>query len=327
MDVHTFYDEIVSYLPLDFDDENNNAYKKYLLEALIENWEKQKYQFCILASNMLFMSCLYKECWFLLDKQIPNVDKLVQGNSKFGALKPFELSVLPEKTFLDQFMSVYGFHINRKNEALRLIEVRDECAHASGEIQYGQEDVESKFQEYIKVLSTIFEKQKEYIKDAFVKAVEIYFIDDSAFDNGSDFQFLEQLCKFQKLSQKDLETLIDDSVFSKIKTDMITDREEICSRKLSLVLLRYYIGQKISNEKFDLNYLTNEICKLVAVFYEQKDNVLLYMENENIYNQHILSDSGTVTLFDKINSVEGVDTAPVIGTNLYELATKGDEDE
>ena len=42
MDVHTFCNEMVSYLPLDFDDENNNAYKKYLLDALIENWEKQK---------------------------------------------------------------------------------------------------------------------------------------------------------------------------------------------------------------------------------------------------------------------------------------------
>lgn len=117
MDVHTFCDEIASYLPLDFDDENNNAYKTYLLETLIENWEKQKYQFCILASNMLFMSCLYKECWFLLDKQIPNVDSLVQRNASFGVSKPFELSVISEKTFLEQFMSVYGLHANRKSEA------------------------------------------------------------------------------------------------------------------------------------------------------------------------------------------------------------------
>ena len=131
MDVHTFCNEMVSYLPLDFDDENNNAYKKYLLDALIENWEKQKYQFCILASNMLFMSCLYKECWFLLDKHIPKVDSLVNKYANFGVSKPFELSVIPEKTFLDQFMSIFDLHANRKSEAKRLIEVRDECAHAS----------------------------------------------------------------------------------------------------------------------------------------------------------------------------------------------------
>lgn len=326
MDVHTFCNEMVSYLPLDFDDENNNAYKKYLLDALIENWEKQKYQFCILASNMLFMSCLYKECWFLLDKHIPKVDSLVNKYANFGVSKPFELSVIPEKTFLDQFMSIFDLHANRKSEAKRLIEVRDECAHASGEIQYEQADVESKFQEYLKVLSTIFEKQKKHIENAFINATEKYFTDDSVFDNGSDFQFLEQFCRAQKLSQKDLQVLVTDSVFSNIKTDMMDSREEICSRKLSLILLRYYISQKIS-DTLGLQYLTNEICKLVTEFYEQKDNIIMYIENENIYNQHAISDYDTSILFDKINSVAGTDTIAVVGINLYELATKEDENE
>lgn len=327
MDVHTFCDEIASFLPLDFDDENNNAYKRYLLEALIENWDKQKYQFCILASNMLFMSCLYKECWFLLDKQIPNVDSLVNRNASFGVSKPFELSVIPEKTFLEQFMSVYGLHANRRNEAKRLIDVRDECAHASGEIQYEQADVESKFQEYVKVLFTIFEKQKEYVEVAFIKAIEKYFIDDSAFDNGSDFQFLEQFCKLQKLSQKDLQELVTDSVFSKIKTDMINNRGEICSRKLSLILLRYYIGQIISNEAFDLNYLCVKIGELVTEYYEEKENVIIYIEYENIYNQQVISDSDTSILINKINSVDGSGGDHFIGIDLSEITTLEDGNE
>ena len=301
MDVHTFCDEIASYLPLDFDDENNNAYKTYLLETLIENWEKQKYQFCILASNMLFMSCLYKECWFLLDKQIPNVDSLVQRNASFGVSKPFELSVISEKTFLEQFMSVYGLHANRKSEAKRLIDVRDECAHASGEIQYEQTDVESKFQEYVKVLVTIFDKQKEHIENAFIKTVEKYFTDDSVFDNGSDFLFLEQFCKIQKLSKKDLQVLVADGVFNKIKTDMINNRKEICSRKLSLILLKYYIGQKILDEAFNLDYLCSEICKLATEYREEKDNILIYIDSENIYNQPVISDSDIRILYEKHN--------------------------
>ena len=327
MDVHTFCDEIASYLPLYFDDENNNAYKTYLLETLIENWEKQKYQFCILASNMLFMSCLYKECWFLLDKQIPNVDSLVQRNASFGVSKPFELSVISEKTFLEQFMSVYGLHANRKSEAKRLIDVRDECAHASGEIQYEQTDVESKFQEYVKVLVTIFDKQKEHIENAFIKTVEKYFTDDSVFDNGSDFLFLEQFCKIQKLSKKDLQVLVADGVFNKIKTDMINNRKEICSRKLSLILLKYYIGQKILDEAFNLDYLCSEICKLATEYREEKDNILIYIDSENIYNQPVISDSDIRILIEKLSNIEGTGVEHAIGIDLSEFTSEGDGNE
>ena len=46
------------------------------------------------------------------------------------------------------------------------------------------------------MLVTIFDKQKEHIENAFIKTVEKYFTDDSVFDNGSDFLFLEQFCNF-----------------------------------------------------------------------------------------------------------------------------------
>ena len=58
MDLQTFKEEMESYLPIDFYDEENNKYKQYLFSALDENYQNGKYQFCMLAVNMLFMSYL-----------------------------------------------------------------------------------------------------------------------------------------------------------------------------------------------------------------------------------------------------------------------------
>ena len=57
---------------------------------------------------MLFMSYLYKGFWFLLDKHIQIVDKKVQMNQRYSVEAPYELSVIPEKSFIEDYLPIYN---------------------------------------------------------------------------------------------------------------------------------------------------------------------------------------------------------------------------
>lgn len=141
-----YIEKLNMYLPIDFADEENNEYRQYLIETFKENCEKEKYQFALMAFHMMFMSFLYKEFWELKTFSYSTVEQLCNNNGKFKEIKQmFDASIIPEQTVIDQYLSLFSWHVNKKNTVKALVDTRDKCAHASGFIQYQKNDAERFF--------------------------------------------------------------------------------------------------------------------------------------------------------------------------------------
>ena len=313
MDFDTFREEMESYLPIDFYDEENNRYKNYLLEALEENYQNEKYQFCILAINMLFMSYLYKSFWFLLDKDIAKVKNMLRVNQKLNVVNMFHLSPIREQEFIDQYLSVFDFSINRKNEAKNLINIRDCCAHASGEIQYGLEDMPSVFQEYLKQIKLVFDKHKESLREAFLKNYQSFFSEIK-----STYSFFNDWCQKEKVSVKELL-----SIFEKVN-EMEQDPEDIDAdlKETSILLLKYYIGIKTG---FQVSYTADMFRKDLELLLKKHSGkyaiIVTYLQNECNYNYEILDQD----LMDEIINMNAVPEKPK--TDIDDISYSGRNDQ
>ena len=276
MDFETFRQEIEDYLPIDFYNEENNTYKSYLLDALTENWENAKYQFCILATNMLFMSFLYKGFWFLIDKEVPKVDRILKSQDTYN--KPenmFLLSPIKEDKFIEIYTSVFDVHPNAKREYTRLIEVRDECAHASGSVQYASDDMESKFQEYHKAIEKIFAKHKTYFINVFQKKLNEYW--RSELYNKTNYEFLDGFCSKEKVSIKELLEL-----YSFLQTITISkDADDYTQKQLSVFLIKYYLSCKAEGRiDYAIDNLKEDIFKLCEANPLENDAIACRLEDE-----------------------------------------------
>lgn len=290
MDFNTFKEEITAYLPIDFYDGENNKYRDYLLEALEQNWDNGKYQFCILATNMLFMSFLYKSFWFLIDKNIDIVNRKISANNKLKVDNLFHLSIIGEQSFIDEYMQVYSFSANRRNEAKNLIEIRDRCAHASGEIQYTFEDMDSKFQEYHKQMEVVFNKHKVEVEKAFIKDYQEFL--DKDFGTITTFTFFDNWCKKEKVSVKELLAIYNDAIFSV----NIQEDDDKCLRQLSQFVLKYYLFVKTNcvldytDEQFNIN-----VNDLVKKHKNKKDVICNFLQNEMTFNYDFVGE-----IFEKL---------------------------
>lgn len=286
MDFDTFREEIEFYLPIDFYDEENNKYRDYLLEALEQNWENEKYQFCILATNMLFMSFLYKSFWFLLDKQNSKVNQLVAQNAKMNVENSFLLSPIPEKTFIDNYLSVYGLIPNKKDEVKRLIDIRDDCAHASGEIQYTFEDMDSKFQEYHKQMEVVFNKHKLEVEKAFLKDYQAFL--NKNFDTKTTFIFFDNWCRKEKISIKELEVIFNG--ISNKKLDL--QNKDVYLIETSKILLKLYIGLKTYGKiNYTFESFKNDLESLLLNYKLVSNDIISYVQNEFNYSYVVMEQS------------------------------------
>lgn len=81
------------------------------------------------------------------------------------------------------------------------------------------------------------------------------------------------------------------------------------------------------DEAFNLDYLCSEICKLATEYREEKDNILIYIDSENIYNQPVISDSDIRILIEKLSNIEGTGVEHAIGIDLSEFTSEGDGNE
>ena len=276
MDFETFRQEIEDYLPIDFYNEENNTYKAYLLDALTENWENEKYQFCILATNMLFMSFLYKGFWFLIDKEVPKVDRILRNQDTYN--KPenmFLLSPIKEDKFIETYTSVFDIHPNAKREYTRLIEVRDECAHASGSVQYVSDDMDSKFQEYHKAIEKIFDKHKTYFINVFQKRLNEYW--HSELYSKTNYEFLDGFCSKEKVSIKELLEL-----YSVLATITIPTDEDYVQKQLSVFLIKYYLSNRADGKiGYEIDNLKEEISKFCAANPLEIDRIVSRLNDES----------------------------------------------
>lgn len=141
-----YIEKLNIFLPIDFGDNENNEYRQYLIETFKENCEKEKYQFALMAFHMMFMSFLYKEFWGLKTYSYSTVERLCNNNGKFKEINQiFDASIIPEQTVIDQYLSLFSWHVNKRTVVKAFVDTRDKCAHASGFIQYQKDGAERYF--------------------------------------------------------------------------------------------------------------------------------------------------------------------------------------
>ena len=317
MDFDTFKEEIIAYLPIDFYDEENNKYRDYLLEALEQNWENEKYQFCILATNMLFMSFLYKSFWFVINKDFETVKDFLIKNPTLKLDKIFDYGFVPEKNFIDYFGKVFDVPPSSTKIYKELIDDRDSCAHANGNIEFEKDDFEAQLQRYYKAITKFFNKHKEKLIFSFLKDYQEFL--NKSFDTITTFTFFDNWCKNEKLSIKELQIIFSECLNTSISTTSSTikrqpkivteilgesvispeETEDLNLRKLSRILLKYYIYVKSNREiDYSLKSFEKEVNDLLKKEPYNFRMIINYLQNEMIYNHELIDND-----FDNIINI------------------------
>lgn len=329
MNFDTFRQEIEAYLPIDFYNEENNTYKRYLLDALTENWENEKYQFCLLATNMLFMSYLYKGFWVLLDKHIQIVDKKVQANQKYSVEAPYELSVIPEKSFIEDYLPIYNIGKERRKIISMLIDCRDSCAHANGEILFEKDDLESKFQEYHKAIKDIFIKHKSFLVDAFKAAFNNYL--DKELYLKPCYDFFESFCNKEKVSVKELI-----EIFNFANTIVIPKSDSDYVQKQCIVyVLKFYLSIKTFQKVvYNLEKLKDDLGCLCSANLGKVKAITGVVENERaVVDFKTVSEDDFADIIESVNSYQQsldevtITDAPMpLIADIYDTSSKSEKD-
>ncbi|HEX3045319.1 MAG TPA: hypothetical protein VHY08_11215 [Bacillota bacterium] len=200
--------QINDYLPIDFNDEENNIYRRYIMDAYIENLENKKYQFALLAFHLMFMSFVFKEFWGLKEFDYQKVKRFCDNNKQLSEVcKMFDMSILPEKVAIDNAMNALGFHVNHRSAVQNFVDARDKCAHASGIIQYTESDIQYHMIKALDYAGRIQDKTKQHIQSQFMIGVKEYWDGDNKYKLSVDFA--EELMKRLKLSPKEIEQLFE----------------------------------------------------------------------------------------------------------------------
>ena len=199
-----YIQKLLYYLPIDFGDTENNEYKTYLVRACCENYTNEKFQFSLMAFHMLFMAFLYKEFWTLKTYSQNQVKKLFEKNKQFESIENiFDASEIPEKSFIDIYLSVFNWHVNKRSEVKEFVDKRDRCAHSSGFIQYDQEAVGKYFNDVLKNIEKISSANAENIQSTFKSSI-IRYINSPNFQTTSMGDFIQRELADKKYSYRDI---------------------------------------------------------------------------------------------------------------------------
>lgn len=205
--METHVEQIRTYLPVKFQEEEINEFLEYLISAYVQNLEVEKYQFSFTAFHMLYMSFIYKSHWFL--KLIGNTDieTFLQEEIKskrataFNTL--FDLSQANEKTSLEKLMLTLSFHVNDIGICKNLVEVRNNCSHASGKIYYkNASQIEHFILEEMANVKAIQKKLRPHLTQLLDKFIDSYYR-KNWIDSDLDEWIFENY-----LSQKDIEEML-----------------------------------------------------------------------------------------------------------------------
>lgn len=212
MEIDDLVNSISKSLPISFGSEDADNYIRYVKSACIENYRYEKYQFSFLAFHLLYMCYIYKELW---QGNLCNVsgleDKIRQKCNHAPYDSPFRLSVIPEKEVIP-FLNHFGFHQNKTRQFSSSVEWRDNCAHASGFVQYSKGDVEANIFQVLAYIKEIEAKKKSHVTGLFERHFSNHFKPDdpgSYFPSGLDS--VDAFIKSYLLSMNDLLTIIDEN--------------------------------------------------------------------------------------------------------------------
>ena len=237
--------QINRYLPMQFVDEEANEFIKYLSEAYLENIEKEKYQFAFTAFHMLNMIFIYKTKWFLKEQQNLEIQRSLQNyiQQHRGTIinTLFDLSIIPEKKSLEALLQALSFHANDVGICNNLVDIRNNCSHASGRIYY---KTQAKIEHYIKEEIEFMEKIQKKLKHESKKFLKKFLEENwhKTFISG-DFK---NLFSEKYFSLKDLELIstLDLSLLRKK-----SNNEKNIKQKIIYLLLVFEIQNRIDSEE------------------------------------------------------------------------------
>ncbi len=249
------------YLPIDFGNEENNDYMHYLMNACVENYENEKYQFSLMAYHMLFMAFLYKEFWELKAYSFDRVAALCRANGRFNNISQiFDASLISEKDFMDGFFGVFSWHPNKKSTYKAFVDQRDNCAHNSGFIQYEKDDVDSYFSDVLRNVEKVSVAAKESLISVYTASI-VNYIKGPSFANTTTVDFLSREIAEKKYSYRDISTILGIQC-----PEEIAGESEILAYQVSLVFWALQMEEgdysiELSSQKYidDLSAFMNGI--------------------------------------------------------------------
>ena len=259
MDCDTFRQKIEDYLPIDFYNEENNTYRVYLLEALSENWEREKYQFCIVAANILFMCLIYKDFYFLkINHDIISYDNNMKPDIFNNAASMFDLSEYEEKKAIYACMKTLQIHVNDIDDAKELITKRNHCAHASGKVHYSQTHAERFFDDVISNVEKIEKKREKKLCKCVSDDFEIFLTRSQNIK-----EFVKFVLEKYSLSKQECRKLF--LMASQFKG-------AICEDNCYYTLLKYHMG-KLSEDILNNNVNDIFIADIKGLTIKYSDNI------------------------------------------------------
>jgi len=163
--------ELIKYLP--YEDFEVNEYVESLSKTIQANYEKSEYQFAYFAVHLIFMTYIYCAVWkiarFHKERYEDTLLFTRPYNKSETDLKDmksvFSYSHLPEKDIFKFFMLI-GLDDGYIGNILKLIDTRNEMAHATGKIQiYTLKDFENAVKEIMSIAERINNQMTSTIKN------------------------------------------------------------------------------------------------------------------------------------------------------------------
>lgn len=227
--------EIFDYLPID--DLEVSDYVNPLFNSAQVTYDKEEYQFSYFAIHLIFMTIIYSTVWKISQFHSEHYEKSLlfarpYENKKIDLKKIktiFEFSYLPEKDIFE-FFQLIGIDNGYIKSTKRLIDYRNEMAHATGKIQINsREKFDAAISEIVSVTRKIHESLSLTIRD-YYNSILIGFAKDSLpekHETPHDYIY-EVLINNLSFSKKDFQTCKDFGI-NKLKNWKISglSKEEI----------------------------------------------------------------------------------------------------
>lgn len=172
--------ELYDYLPIE--EVEISDYIKPLFESAHVTYDKEQYQFSYFAIHLIFMTFIYSTVWkiaqFHKDKYEHSLLFARPYNGKEVDLKTvgsvFEYSNLPEKDIFE-FFALIDLDNSYIKSTKKLIDYRNEMAHATGKIEISSEEkFDLAIDEILSVSAKIHEKLSVTIRDWYRKELKHY---------------------------------------------------------------------------------------------------------------------------------------------------------
>lgn len=163
--------ELLEYLPIE--DVEVNDYISPLFNSASVTFEKEQYQFSYFAVHLIFMTYIYSTVWKIGQFHKTNYEhSLLFARPYNGSdinLKEvksvFEFSHLPEKDIFE-FFALIGLDNGYIQSTKKLIDYRNEMAHATGKFQISSEDnYNNAIKDILNIMAKIHEKLSFTIRD------------------------------------------------------------------------------------------------------------------------------------------------------------------